>query len=312
MSNCVIKVDSSKLAKLKDYYQPFLLEKIPQGAVFTAKKEGCTITAYRSGKVLFQGAKSQEEASLWGNEGKTSSAHKQVTKKTNAHLPENISSMSLIGSDEVGTGDYFGPMTVAAVYVEKEKISKLKSFGVQDSKGLSDKQIISIAKQVIQEVPYSLLILHNEKYNELQKSGMTQGKMKALLHNQAIQHVLNKIKPTMPEGILIDQFQEPSVYFRHNASKTIPLKERTFFSTKAEAVHLAVAAASIVSRYAFLIEMEKLSKKVGFSLPKGAGHKVDEVAAKLIQEKGIDSLHRFAKFHFANTEKALTISKKLP
>ena len=73
--------------------------------------------------------------------------------------------MSIIGSDEVGTGDYFGPMTVVAVYAKKEQLALLKELGVQDSKNLKDPQIIDIAKQIKDVVPFSLLTCDNPKYN---------------------------------------------------------------------------------------------------------------------------------------------------
>lgn len=98
----------------------------------------------------------------------------------------------MIGSDEVGTGDYFGPITVVAVYAKKEQLSLLKELGVQDSKNLKDPQIIEIAKQIKDVVPFSLLTCDNPKYNALQAKGMSQGKMKALLHNQAIKHLMQK------------------------------------------------------------------------------------------------------------------------
>ena len=68
--------------------------------------------------------------------------------KTN-HLPKNISQLSIIGSDEVGTGDYFGPITVCATYVNSDQIGLLKELGVQDSKNLNDDKISAIAKQII-------------------------------------------------------------------------------------------------------------------------------------------------------------------
>ncbi|PGZ07074.1 ribonuclease HIII, partial [Bacillus thuringiensis] len=78
--------------------------------------------------------------------------------------PASIGTMSIAGSDEVGTGDYFGPMTVVAVYVDAKQIPLLKELGVKDSKNLNDAQITAIAKQLLHVVPYSSLVLHNEKY----------------------------------------------------------------------------------------------------------------------------------------------------
>jgi len=80
----------------------------------------------------------------------------------------------------VGTGDFFGPITVVAAYVRREDIPVLKELGVQDSKNLKDDKIIEIAKQLVTFVPHSLLTLHNEKYNQMQMKDMSQGKLKAL------------------------------------------------------------------------------------------------------------------------------------
>ncbi|HJV16167.1 MAG TPA: ribonuclease HIII, partial [Bacillales bacterium] len=175
---------------------------------------------------------------------------------------------------------------------------------------LNDEKISEIAKQIKDIVPHSLLTLHNEKYNQLQQSGMTQGKIKALLHNQALAHVLNKIAPTKPEAILIDQFVQSSTYYQHLKGQKTIVKENVFFSTKAEGVHIAVAAASILARHAFVQHFENLSEAAGFKIPKGAGAQVDLAAAKLIMAKGKEILPKFVKLHFANTEKALTLVKK--
>jgi len=226
-------------------------------------------------------------------------------------LPENFSRMSVIGSDETGTGDYFGPITVASVYVPKEKIELVKELGVKDSKQLNDDKIREIAPDLIESCVHSLLILRNDKYNELQSRGFSQGKMKALLHNQAIKHVLQKISPEKPEYILIDQFAERETYYGYIQNEKEIVRENVLFSTKAEQLHVAVAAASIIARYGFLLEMDRLSSMVGLPLQKGAGHLVDEMAAKILLEHGENTLRSIAKWHFSNTEKAKRIYEKM-
>lgn len=309
LSNTVLKCTLETIEKMKTHYKSQLQDKVPQGGLFVAKLPSCTITAYKSGKVLFQGNSAGSEAAKWGSSvtsTKTTTSKKPVAK--NSGLPANIRTLSMVGSDEVGTGDYFGPMTVVAAYVSNDKFELLKELGVKDSKDLNDKQICEIAESIIHVIPYSLLILHNEKYNELQAKGMTQGKMKALLHNQAIGHVLKKIAPSTPDGILIDQFAVPDVYFRHLSGQKEIIKDKVYFSTKAEGVHLSVAAASIIARYAFVKEFDKLSEKCGLELKKGASAQVDVVAAKLIKKQGIGALRTYTKLHFANTGKAKKIA----
>ncbi|MCM3669842.1 ribonuclease HIII [Mesobacillus maritimus] len=310
MGNTVIKATSADIKKMMDHYQRYLSEKVPPGGVFAAKTPSCAITAYKSGKVLFQGKDGEIEAAKWGDASLSQSKPKTDKRPSGSHLPTNFASMSVIGSDEVGTGDFFGPITVVAAYVKKEDIELLKELGVQDSKNLKDDKIIEIAKQLVKFVPYSLLTLHNPKYNKMQGSGMSQGKLKALLHNQAIQHVLDKIAPEKPEAILIDQFAKEEIYYNYLKTQRNIVRENVYFSTKGESVHLAVAAASMIARYAFVKHFEQLSEKAGFTLPKGAGAQVDQAAARLINRKGADCLPEFVKLHFANTEKAMKLAKR--
>ena len=93
--------------------------------------------------------------------------------------------------------------------------STTKRTWCKDSKSLNDDQITAIAKQLLHVVPYSSLVLHNEKYNELFDKGNNQGKLKALLHNKAITNLLGKMAPTKPEGVLIDQFTQPDTYYKY-------------------------------------------------------------------------------------------------
>lgn len=312
MAPVVILVNTSQMIKMKTYYATSLVDKLPPGSVFCARTANCVITAYKSGKVMFQGNQAEVEAAKWQENVPLVPVKKKMeTVKTHRYSPPaNISTISVVGSDEVGTGDYFGPITVVAAYVKKEQLTLLKEIGVQDSKNLKDKQIIEIAKLIKDIIPFSLLTCDNHKYNKLQAKGMSQGKMKALLHNQAIKHVLKKIQPEQPDAVLIDQFAEPGVFFNYLKGQELFQAKATYLSTKAEGIHLSVAAASILARYAFIQRFDQLSQNAGFTIPKGAGPKVDEAAARLIHEKGLEALNEFTKVHFANTEKAKKLYEK--
>ncbi len=305
MSQTVIKTSETELHKMKEYYKSSLKPNPPSGAIFAAKVEDCSITAYRSGKVLFQGKAHNDEASKWGK----GIPSKEKGKQTKA-IPNSVTK-NHIGSDEAGSGDFFGPMTAAAAYVEEKNISLLKELGVKDSKLMKDETILEVAKHIQQvDIPYSILVLRNNKYNALQRKGWTQGKMKVMLHYHAIQNVLDKINQSELHGIVVDQFAEASVFKRHLASEKRNMPEKMHFITKAESYSIAVAAASILSRAKFVQEMDRLSKEVGFSLQKGASKLVDEQAAKIILSKGRDTLTSISKVHFANTTKAWDLIKK--
>ncbi|GGA86274.1 ribonuclease HIII [Ornithinibacillus halotolerans] len=305
MSQNVLILSIDIIEKMKQYYHNSLTA-TPQGAIFRAKTNEAVITAYKSGKVLFQGSNPHVEIVKW--EGGQTTQQLQKAKPTPSPRytpPETLFLASHIGSDEAGTGDYFGPITVASAYIDAAQIDKLRKLGIKDSKDLTDPMITKLASEIAQlRIPYSLLILHNPKYNALQRKGWSQGKMKAMLHHHAIQNLLGKINGKEYEGILIDQFCEPGIYTRHISSEGEHLPSKTFFMTKAESYSIAVATASIIARASFVKEMEKLSDQIGFELNKGASKKVDQTIARVIKEKGEATLESCAKIHFANTQKA--------
>ncbi|WP_404453431.1 ribonuclease HIII [Virgibacillus necropolis] len=308
MSQQIHVFSKEKIKEMKLYYEGSIID-IPQGAVFRAKTSNAVITAYRSGKVMFQGKSAEFESIKWVDElsdGEKQTKPSSKTKTTHSFAPpSSLFNVSHIGSDEAGTGDYFGPMTVASVYVKQDQIAKLKEIGVQDSKNLTDKTIQRLSKEILGlNISYSLLVLRNPKYNALKARGWSQGKMKAMSHHHAINNVLNKVDQGSYEGIVIDQFCEPSLYNKYISSEKQKSAPHTYFITKAESHSIAVAAASIIARTSFLKEMDKLSKEVGTTLPKGASQHVDKAIAKIIREKGHEALDFCAKTHFVNTKKA--------
>lgn len=284
-------------------------ETTPQAAIFRARTDNAVITAYHSGKVLFQGKNPAEEAAIWT--AFTPSSNKQIREKSKPNHkssfnpPANFFTSSHIGSDESGTGDYFGPVTAAAVYIEADQIQALKNLGIQDSKTIKDQTIRKLAMELAQmKIPYSSMVIPNEKYNQLQQNGWTQGKMKTMIHQAVLDSLLVKTGKLSSAGILIDQFCEPGIFINHLKKENKRLAANTYFMTKAETHSIAVAAASVLARYRFITEMDKLSEKLGMEILKGASNKVDQQIAQIIREHGREMLPKIAKVHFANTKKA--------
>jgi len=309
----VLTLPKSVIEKMKMHYAKQLDGATPPGAVFRAKTANAAITAYNSGKVLFQGKAPAQETRMWSKDAvatsskakKPAKAKSTFQKQVSGVVPEGFLVSSHIGSDEAGTGDYFGPVTVACAFVAADQIEVLRAIGVQDSKNLTDATIRKLAKDIVNlGIPYALLVLHNEKYNKLQRKGWTQGKIKAMLHHHAIEKLLAKIEGIPSAGILIDQFCMPDVYIRHITSEKGKLPENTYFMTKGESHSIAVAAGSIIARTSFVKEMDRLSEEIGFTLPKGASAKVDATIAEVIKSYGREKLEYIAKVHFANTQKA--------
>ncbi|PSL35202.1 ribonuclease HIII [Planomicrobium soli] len=307
MSNVVLKLPEESLLQIISHYRNQQTAAKAQYIRFTAKLPDAVITVYTSGKVMFQGGGAEREAGKWSAESQST---EKIASAKGDVLPEGFATRSVLGSDETGTGDFFGPITVAACFVPSNKIELAHELGVKDSKLLSDDYMRKIAPDLKETFIHSVLTLKNEKYNEVQAKGWSQGKIKALLHNQALKLVLRKMAPEKPDAILIDQFAERGVYYNHIKNEKEIIQENVLFSTKAEGLHVSVACASIIARVAFLEEMDRMSQEAGITLPKGAGKGVDEVAAKILLKKGSDYLKSLTKFHFANTKKAQTLANK--
>ncbi|MFQ7233975.1 MAG: ribonuclease HIII [Enterococcus hulanensis] len=296
MSSAVLKLSKTEIQKLKSYYTDYLLNKKVPYSEFSAKKNGTSITAYTSGKVLFQGNNAEQEAARWG---KTEAS----AAKKSSSLPKNFAALSVLGSDEVGNGSYFGPLCVCAAYADKEHLEPLKQLGVKDSKMLTDEQIRKMAREIKELIPFKLLVVNPEKYNEIQPK-YNAVRMKVALHNQAIRILLEQIAPTKPDAILIDQFTSEANYMKYVKQENHRVEQKIYFVTKGEQYHLSVAAASIISRASFLEELDKASLELGTKVPSGAGKPSDELAAKLLRKGGMELLNKYVKLHFANTEKA--------
>ena len=304
MANVVHKLTTTEIQSLMSKIK-FDTSQLPQGMKARAKHNNAVINIYNSGKVMFQGKNAEIVAQqlLPDKSSSTSSISKNATSSI------KYNQYNCIGSDEAGSGDYFGPLTVCAAYVTKDHVKILKELGVDDSKKLTDAKIVELAEQLVTFIPHSLLTLDNVKYNERQRAGWSQVKMKAVLHNQAIANVVQKIDTHALDYIVIDQFAERGVYQRY-ALSDLPFPNKTKFETKGESKSLAIAAASIISRYAFVKYMDQMSKSIKMDVPKGASNKVDLFAAKIIEKLGIEQLDAISKQHFKNREKAQTLVNK--
>ena len=259
----------------------------PQYAKWQLKPENCVITCYTSGKTVFQGKDANVYAAAF-MQGQDEIPNAATTNQ----YPQ-------AGSDEVGTGDYFGPVCVCASYVTQDNVDFLIKLGVRDSKQMSDADMLKIGPLLMERIPHSLLIVPPQKYNRVHESNNLNA-IKAKLHNQAYINLAKKIE--LPSFKIIDQFTPETSYYRYLKNEPQIIRG-IHFETKAEDKYLSVAVGSIISRYGFLKTWEEIEKKYNMTLPKGSGDKVDIVAQAFVERYGLERLGEIAKLHFKNTEK---------
>lgn len=248
-----------------------------------------------------ESVKNQIESIL--NENTTKESN-EVNKDNHAET-SNISFIPIIGTDESGKGDYFGPLVSAGVYVDLTTKPLLEKIGVRDSKKLNDNQIIDIA-QSIKKVcanQFSVIEISPETYNNLYNQFKSEGKnlnvLLAWAHAKALEEVLTKVDC---ENALSDKFADEKFIISklQEKGKRINLRQEH----KAEA-NIAVAAASILARERFLEKLKKLSIDLGIELPKGASAHVIEQAKKVVEKSGEEALKKIAKLHFKTTDSVI-------
>lgn len=205
----------------------------------------------------------------------------------------------LVGIDEAGKGDYFGPLVIAACYSNDEIDSAFEEFGLRESKKISDNRTFALETQIKRVTPFAVVTIGPEKYNQLHSKIRNLNRLLAWGHARALENLLAKVNPL---EAIADQFGD-----KRFIEKALMRKGRGIRLTqrpRAEEV-LAVAAASVLARAEFLRRLDRLSKEYSVKLPKGAGSPVDAAAREFVSSKGREELGKVAKIHFKNTRRIL-------
>lgn len=290
MNTITCILNEKQRLQLKHVFQEYLVLSTPPYAEYQVKPENCTITSYFSGKVVFQG----KDATIYA------AAYDSEIKKEKPKTVSFSDNQPHAGSDEVGTGDYFGPVCVSACFIGQQDLEWVKSCKVNDSKQLTDEKILEIAPKLMEKLTHSLLIVSPSKYNQIHQN-YNMNQIKAILHNQAYLHLQAKLQQ-LPKLAVVDQFTPEKSYYRYLIGQK-DIVRGLHFETKAESHYLAVACASMIARYAFLKSWEAMETQYEMSLGKGAGTKVDQDGVAFIEKYGKERLGEIAKLHFKNTEK---------
>jgi ribonuclease HIII len=204
-----------------------------------------------------------------------------------------------IGIDESGKGDYFGPLVIAAVFVDATTQGELALMQVRDSKKISDGRILEMAPDIKTICPHSVIAIGPQKYNELYAKIKNLNRLLAWGHAKALENLLERVSC---ERAISDQFGNERLILNvlQEKGRKIVLEQRP----KAES-DMAVAAASILARAEFLLRLKRLSGEVGTTLPKGASPTVELAARMVIKKHGQDRLGDVAKLHFKTTQAVL-------
>ncbi len=291
-STLVLKVPASRGPALRERFAagPFDFRSVPH-ALFSVKGEGVVATLYTSGKFVIQGASPDLFAARWLGEDGARPRAEAAREAPSGPVPASIAT---IGSDEVGKGDYFGPLVVAAVLLEPGQAEELRGSGVRDSKTLTDEQCLRLGAALRSRYAVAVERLDPAEYNRVYKAG----KLNDLLADQHAKAIRRLARPGL--RVVVDRFANEKLLEERLRALKVQLEQRP----RAES-EPAVAAASVVAREEFLVALKELGEEAAIDLHKGAGEPVDRAGRRYVALHGADALSKVAKLHFKNTQKIL-------
>ena len=266
-------------------------------------------------KVVFAGLGASEQGKKWEaffNNRKANPVGDKYVPKPKiepSELSDGISKhyaslFPQIGSDEVGIGNYFGPIIVVASYVRESDLRRIEELGITDSKKMKDDYISLIAPILKSDFIYKAETISAEAYNDLYDKIGNLNAIKAILHNKA----LFALKSRYDEAhVYMDQFADEAHYYNYLKEEKDIVKG-IVFKTHGELAFPSVALSSVIARALLLEEMDKLNDEYGFAFPFGNDKKVDDAAVDFSHRFGFDELHKVAKAKYQNT---IRIEEKL-
>lgn len=283
------KYTKKDLFLLNKYLEKFKIFSTNNSIDYIFKTNNYTITIYKNGTLFIQGTKYENILKMIDN--------KTSIKENN----EVIISKNIIGSDEVGTGDVFGGITVVAAHIKDENLNYIHSLNLNDSKIFSNDNIKRIFHNIKDIVEYELVYIKPSEYNSLYKKYNNLNVIKTYCHNLAIKKLIAK-NNLIDVSCIIDQFAPLNSYKKYlkDINETPIGSEITII--KAESKYIQVAVASIIARYYFILMIEDLSKEIGIKIPFGSVNKTVIPILRKLKNENIN-LSNYAKLHFKTINK---------
>lgn len=228
------------------------------------------------------------------------------------NLPiDHLLTLPIIGTDESGKGDYFGPLVAVAAYVDMETAPLLLNLGVKDSKKISDNKILELSQKIISIIRGKCAIIeiapetYNNLYEQFKKERKNLNTLLAWGHAKAIEQVLGIVECNLA---VADKFADERFIMNKLQEKGRRIK--LIQMVRAEQ-NIAVAAASVLARARFLEKLKKLSDEFRISLPKGASKEVVSAGKQFIRMYGVNNLRKVAKLHFKTTKEISGIKDEI-
>ena len=256
--------------------------------------ESVLLNVYSTGTVIAQGPRSGVKDLL----EERIPAQKGVRRGSSGPRPV-LDGTPRVGIDEAGKGDYFGPLVVAGVRITgMEAAEILQGLGVRDSKTLGLTAVRAMVDRILGAVGSQNVRVVALSPREYEARRSAAGNVNRLL-DEVDAGIIGELRDGV-ELVVVDQY---ATSVRESLQPFVPEGVRLEVRQRAED-DAAVAAASILARARQLEEMDRLSERVGFPLPRGSTE-VIEAGRRVVREAGEEGLDAVAKTSFGITAQIL-------
>ncbi len=228
---------------------------------------------------------------------KSSQKEKKPEKNSSDILNSLISDPNeIIGIDDTGKNDYFGPLVIAAVHTNQTTKNKLEALDINNENILNNQIRLSRLADKIKEIcPHSIIILSNKSFNEIYEKMKNINHMLAWGHARVIENVLNQ---SPCKYALSNQFNNASLI---NSSLMSKGKGITILHKPKPSENITVSAATILAQDAYLMNLQKINDTFNMTFPRGCSTNVLETARTFAGKHGKESLNYIAKLSFESS-----------
>jgi ribonuclease HIII len=272
-----IKLSSSEVSQLKNYLKEQGIEKEElksEDEDLRIKYQDYNFILYKSKSLVFKD-------------------NKETIDLLEKFLKKTSSFNFVIGADETGKGEWYGPLVIVAVGMRPDNLIDYRLAGVKDSKSLSKRKIRKLSERLLNDenIRFEKVVLNPETYNDLyiefSKEDKNLNDLMAWGHSKAIGDLLKRLKSEDQKiEIIIDKFDFDKLDKRLEKIKAPNIK--ILQKTKGES-EIPVAIAAILAKQFFENEVVRLNEEYDLNLKKEDPKDISK-----------ETLYKVAKVHFKN------------
>jgi len=274
-----ITLQEGEIERLKSYVKEYRLQKIPVKSkyeILRIKDKYIGMILYKSGKLVYN-------------------SNKEMRRIIDEILQTEKGYTYILGTDEAGKGEWYGPLIVECVALNPKEIDEFRKLGVKDSKKLEKRRLLDLGDRLVRLkfIRKPLILMpetYNRSYRKFQLEGKTLNDLMAWAHARAIKDLIGKLEYERLK-VIIDKFDLKKTEFRLGDLDREGIK--VIQKTKGES-EIPVATASILAKYIFEKQVDELDRKFSINLRKS---RPDEIPREV--------LPRVAKIHFKNVRKVI-------